>query len=154
MACNFQSVFLPQGKLSRFGSILSMKVNLPLKAQPENDTQTMAPTMPSVTSKETLSSGGVMCPPMITTKSLTWRLLEAEERKVGSTGKFGKYGGRFVPETLITCLDKLEAEFNLVMHDAEFQVCHHFISIVSIFVSRFERKYFLFYYFFFFYILL
>ncbi|CAL5408403.1 unnamed protein product [Camellia sinensis] len=121
MACNFQSVFLPQGKLSRFGSTVSMKVNLPLKAHPGNDTQTMAPAMPSVTSKETLSSGGVMCPPMITTKSLTWRLLEAEERKVGSTGKFGKYGGRFVPETLITCLDKLEAEFNLVMHDAEFQ---------------------------------
>ncbi|KAF5961871.1 hypothetical protein HYC85_003080 [Camellia sinensis] len=103
----------------------------------------MAPAMPSVTSKEILSGGGVICPPMITTKSMTWRLLEAEERKASSTGKFGKYGGRFVPETLMTCLDKLGAEFNLVLLDAKFQVCRHFISIVSIFVSRYQTKIFL-----------
>ncbi|GMI72749.1 hypothetical protein like AT5G28237 [Hibiscus trionum] len=36
-------------------------------------------------------------------------------------GKFGKFGGKYVPETLITCLGKLEAEFNLVLHDSEFQ---------------------------------
>ncbi|KAI8001410.1 hypothetical protein LOK49_LG09G00365 [Camellia lanceoleosa] len=82
----------------------------------------MAPAMPSMTSKEILSSGGVICPPMITTKSLTWRLLEAEERKASSTRKFGEYGGRFVPETLMTCLDNLGAEFNLVLLDAKFQV--------------------------------
>ncbi|CAL5410780.1 unnamed protein product [Camellia sinensis] len=90
-------------------------------AQLESSAQTMAPAMPSLTSKEILSGGGVICPPMITTKSLTWRLLEAEERKASSTGKFGKYGGRFVPETLMTCLDKLGAEFNLVLLDAKFQ---------------------------------
>ncbi|KAE8728820.1 Tryptophan synthase beta chain 2 [Hibiscus syriacus] len=36
-------------------------------------------------------------------------------------GKFGKFGGKYVPETLITCLGKLEAEFNLVLHDSGFQ---------------------------------
>ncbi|OWM77688.1 hypothetical protein CDL15_Pgr017088 [Punica granatum] len=36
-------------------------------------------------------------------------------------GKFGRYGGKYVPETLITCLAKLEAEFNLVLHDPDFQ---------------------------------
>lgn len=37
-------------------------------------------------------------------------------------GKFGRYGGRFVPEILISCLAKLEAEFNLAIHDPELQV--------------------------------
>ncbi|KAB2078390.1 hypothetical protein E1A91_A06G159600v1 [Gossypium mustelinum] len=36
-------------------------------------------------------------------------------------GKFGKFGGKYVPETLITSLARLEAEFNLVLHDSEFQ---------------------------------
>ncbi|KAK7858056.1 tryptophan synthase beta chain 2 [Quercus suber] len=43
------------------------------------------------------------------------------ERK-GCKGKFGRFGGKFVPETLISCLSNLEAEFNLVLHDAQFQV--------------------------------
>ncbi|KAI4368219.1 hypothetical protein MLD38_016800 [Melastoma candidum] len=36
-------------------------------------------------------------------------------------GKFGVYGGKYVPETLISCLSKLEAEFNLVLTDDQFQ---------------------------------
>ncbi|XP_042478124.1 tryptophan synthase beta chain 1-like [Macadamia integrifolia] len=36
-------------------------------------------------------------------------------------GKFGMYGGKFVPETLIASLNKLEAKFNSVIIDAEFQ---------------------------------
>ncbi|XP_018728173.2 tryptophan synthase beta chain 1 isoform X1 [Eucalyptus grandis] len=43
--------------------------------------------------------------------------IERGERR----GKFGIYGGKFVPETLISCLGKLEADFNFVLHDAEFQ---------------------------------
>ena len=38
-------------------------------------------------------------------------------------GKFGRYGGKFVPETLISCLSQLEAEFGSIAHDAGFQVC-------------------------------
>ncbi|KAL0535178.1 hypothetical protein IC582_029502 [Cucumis melo] len=40
---------------------------------------------------------------------------------IGELGKFGKFGGKFVPESLITCLGKLEAEFNLVLNDSKFQ---------------------------------
>ncbi|MCZ8205549.1 tryptophan synthase subunit beta [Gemmatimonas sp.] len=45
---------------------------------------------------------------------------------VGSAGipptdRFGPYGGRYVPETLIPALDTLEAAFETVRHDAAFQ---------------------------------
>lgn len=46
----------------------------------------------------------------------------ADRKEVTTPGKFGRFGGKYVPETLITCLGKLEAEFNLVLHDPEFQV--------------------------------
>lgn len=41
--------------------------------------------------------------------------------KIGN-GKFGRFGGKFVPETLITCLAILETEFRSVLHDSQFQV--------------------------------
>ncbi len=37
-----------------------------------------------------------------------------------SNGKFGKYGGKFVPETLITPLLELEAAYELIKADPEF----------------------------------
>ncbi|CAI9087796.1 OLC1v1021967C1 [Oldenlandia corymbosa var. corymbosa] len=37
------------------------------------------------------------------------------------TGKFGQFGGKFVPETLMTSLSMLEAEFNLALCDTYFQ---------------------------------
>ncbi|KAK9227202.1 hypothetical protein WN943_012251 [Citrus x changshan-huyou] len=43
-----------------------------------------------------------------------------EYRKL-NPGKFGRFGGKFVPETLITCLSLLEAEFNFVLQDTNFQ---------------------------------
>ena len=46
-------------------------------------------------------------------------------------GKFGKFGGKFVPESLITCLAKLEAEFNLVLNDSKFQVCVLLVNYVE-----------------------
>lgn len=39
-------------------------------------------------------------------------------------GKFGRFGGKFVPETLMTSLGQLEAEFNFVLKDPKFQVCN------------------------------
>ncbi|KAK8973614.1 hypothetical protein V6N11_044587 [Hibiscus sabdariffa] len=36
-------------------------------------------------------------------------------------GKFGIFGGKYVPETLISCLAELEAVFDFVLHDFEFQ---------------------------------
>lgn len=41
--------------------------------------------------------------------------------KVNNPGKFGRFGGKYVPETLITCLQQLEAEFNFVLQDNAFQ---------------------------------
>jgi tryptophan synthase beta chain len=36
-------------------------------------------------------------------------------------GRFGEYGGRFVPETLIPALEQLEAEFRAAWHDDAFR---------------------------------
>jgi tryptophan synthase beta chain len=36
-------------------------------------------------------------------------------------GRFGIYGGRYVPETLVAALDELEREYNLAKADAAFQ---------------------------------
>ena len=36
-------------------------------------------------------------------------------------GRFGVYGGRYVPETLVAALDELEREYNLAKADAAFQ---------------------------------
>jgi tryptophan synthase beta chain len=38
-----------------------------------------------------------------------------------TTDRFGPFGGRYVPETLIPALDHLEASFEAVRHDAAFQ---------------------------------
>ncbi|KAF6171054.1 hypothetical protein GIB67_014634 [Kingdonia uniflora] len=40
---------------------------------------------------------------------------------IAGSWRFGKYGGRYVPETVISCLNKLEDEFNLAMADSNFQ---------------------------------
>ncbi|KAK4859041.1 hypothetical protein QYF36_025850 [Acer negundo] len=60
--------------------------------------------------------------PLITTKS---NLVETETdhklNKVVNPGKFGKFGGKFVPETLVACLNQLEVEFNFLLQDSEFQ---------------------------------
>ena len=53
----------------------------------------------------------------------------------GELGKFGKFGGKFVPESLITCLGKLEAEFNLVLNDSKFQVPKLTLSFFLFFIS-------------------
>ncbi|KAF8031591.1 hypothetical protein BT93_D0723 [Corymbia citriodora subsp. variegata] len=53
-------------------------------------------------------------------RALRERKIDGVERRE-RRGKFGIYGGKFVPETLMSCLGQLEAEFNLVLHDAKFQ---------------------------------
>ena len=37
-----------------------------------------------------------------------------------SSGKFGDYGGKFVPETLMTALTELEQSYNQIKHDPQF----------------------------------
>jgi tryptophan synthase beta chain len=44
-----------------------------------------------------------------------------ESTGTATTDRFGPFGGRYVPETLIPALDHLEASFEAVRHDAAFQ---------------------------------
>lgn len=39
-------------------------------------------------------------------------------------GRFGRYGGQYVPETLIQNLRELEAAYHSAKDDPEFQVTH------------------------------
>lgn len=39
-----------------------------------------------------------------------------------SFGRFGKYGGKYVPETLMHALRELETAFHALAHDDDFQV--------------------------------
>ncbi|GFP97013.1 tryptophan synthase beta chain 2 chloroplastic [Phtheirospermum japonicum] len=55
------------------------------------------------------------------TKSNVVTLIDQTEKALFSTGKFGKFGGIFVPETLVYCLNKLVGEFHSVLRDPEFQ---------------------------------
>jgi tryptophan synthase beta chain len=45
-----------------------------------------------------------------------------ETESTNSAGKFGRFGGKFVPETLLMCLNQLEAEFKNALRDQVFQV--------------------------------
>ncbi|KAK2644426.1 hypothetical protein Ddye_019621 [Dipteronia dyeriana] len=75
----------------------------------------------AATSSTTDSSTCIMRKPLITTKS---NLVETEtdhKLKVVNPGKFGKFGGKFVPETLVACLNQLEVEFNFLLQDSQFQ---------------------------------
>ncbi|KAL0300817.1 UNVERIFIED_CONTAM: Tryptophan synthase beta chain 2, chloroplastic [Sesamum radiatum] len=42
-------------------------------------------------------------------------------RRCFRTGKFGRFGGMFVPEALVLSLNKLAAEFRFILHDPDFQ---------------------------------
>ena len=48
-----------------------------------------------------------------------------------SFGRFGKFGGKYVPETLMYALSELESAFHALAGDHEFQVLSS-ISILSI----------------------
>jgi tryptophan synthase beta chain len=39
-----------------------------------------------------------------------------------ANGRFGKFGGKYVPETLIAALSELEKEYEAAKNDPEFQV--------------------------------
>ncbi|XP_075112078.1 tryptophan synthase beta chain 2, chloroplastic-like isoform X1 [Nicotiana tabacum] len=45
-----------------------------------------------------------------------------KKRAIFSNEKFGIFGGKFVPETLISSLTKLDYEFNSALHDPQFQM--------------------------------
>jgi tryptophan synthase beta chain len=51
-----------------------------------------------------------------------------------ATGRFGKFGGKYVPETLITALAELEAAYAEVKNDPQFQA--EFAAILKDYVGR------------------
>lgn len=55
-----------------------------------------------------------------------------------SVGRFGKFGGKYVPETLMHALAELEEAFRSLSKDAEFQVVSifvlGFVMVVKLFV--------------------
>jgi tryptophan synthase beta chain len=68
-------------------------------------------------------------------RTLTKPQVETVERDV-SKGRFGRFGGKYVPESLMTCMGELEAEFNSALRDTEFQVS--FPKITACFKSEVE----------------
>lgn len=77
----------------------------------------------AVTDKMPATVGGALDSNSLTARRLMTQTFidQAELMTVSSTGKFGRFGGKFVPEALISCLSKLEAEFILALHDENFQ---------------------------------
>lgn len=55
-------------------------------------------------------------------------------------GRFGMFGGRYVPETLIPALDELTIAYNEIANDAEFQAEFH--DYLQKYVGRPSRLYF------------
>ena len=61
-------------------------------------------------------------------------------------GRFGEFGGKFVPESLMAALAELEAAYNESLHDAAFQEelrtqLHSFVGrpTTSHYVPRFSK---------------
>lgn len=55
-------------------------------------------------------------------------------------GRFGQFGGRFVPETLVAALDQLEEEYNKAINDPSFQ--NELDGLLRDFVGRASPLYF------------
>ena len=55
------------------------------------------------------------------TKPVIGKSPGTQTAKAASTGRFGAYGGRYVPETLMAALDELEREYGKAKNDRKFQ---------------------------------
>lgn len=56
------------------------------------------------------------------------------ETKPDARGRFGAFGGRFVPETLMPALEQLDAEFERAWQDAAFRT--EFNDLLREYVGR------------------
>ena len=126
MACNLQTSFLPALKFPAEATLDKRRGNGLVVCSVASAADSI------MTASTTTGSAAVVVRP----RPLSRREVETSERKMtATTGKFGRFGGKFVPETLMTCLSKLEAEFNLVLHDPEFQVLMMNNFLLSLFGS-------------------
>lgn len=49
-----------------------------------------------------------------------------------SNGRYGKFGGKYVPETLISALEELEKAYAEAMADESFKVCWNFCGCAGV----------------------
>jgi tryptophan synthase beta chain len=54
-------------------------------------------------------------------KPLIGKIPGTQPAKAATAGRFGAYGGRYVPETLMAALDELEREYEKAKNDSKFQ---------------------------------
>lgn len=64
----------------------------------------------------------------------------ANSQRPDSFGRFGKFGGKYVPETLMPALSELEAAFDLYRHQPDFQM--EFQGLLRDYVGRPSPLYF------------
>ncbi len=64
----------------------------------------------------------------------------ALQPQADARGRFGRYGGRFVPETVIPALDEIEAAYAEIQRDEEFQA--HLAHLQRTYVGRPTALYF------------
>ncbi|KAK3188315.1 hypothetical protein Dsin_027876 [Dipteronia sinensis] len=111
MSCNYIQTFFPNHLLKVCPLLPTKKVVCGLVTREKAATTTDS----SICSK----TSSIMRKPL--TKSLVEIETDHKLNKVVNPGKFGKFGGKFVPETLVACLNQLEVEFNFLLQDSEFQ---------------------------------
>ena len=113
MACNIKSLSLNH-------QIVSNTRHLNVDRKMGAASNVSVPVFPDTVTKNLLESTNLSIKNHQSTEKLLMKTVDRKD--VNSRGKFGRFGGKYVPETLMACLGKLEAEFNLVLHDSEFQV--------------------------------
>lgn len=119
MACSkdlHTTSFHPPNYPSICISKFSTRLNLNL---PWRRVTSKAPIVCSATSHESPWTSADDHP---TRRSDILRLIDQTDKILSRTGKFGRFGGIFVPEILVVSLNKLVAEFHLMLHDPKFQV--------------------------------
>ena len=57
-------------------------------------------------------------------------------------GRFGAFGGRYVPETLTRALDDLTRQYDEASRDAAFQACRHVIDTLKETVPIWKKEFF------------
>ncbi|XWS12804.1 hypothetical protein CRYUN_Cryun37aG0121700 [Craigia yunnanensis] len=112
MACNIKALSLDH-------QIASSTRHLSVDRKMSTASVVSVPVFPDTVTKNLLESTNLSIKNPQSTEKLLTKTVDRKE--VNSQGKFGRFGGKYVPETLMACLGKLEAEFNLVLHDSEFQ---------------------------------
>lgn len=120
MACNLQNVFLHGGKFPAFEEPITSRRLSFINPASLSSSRKARTSVSCSTVVDDMSATDALDSKALTNR---WQIfIDRTAKTTSNTGKFGRFGGKFVPETLITCLSMLEAEFNLALLDTDFQV--------------------------------